>query len=239
MYDSEVLYRGLYRSYRICVNKILRLRERLAVSPERERSPRRRHRRRNRHRPRPAWVTNLHTGRPAHPRPAAMAAMPGAGAPRTRADERHRTTARRAGRGKDGDTRTHVCRTTDASPGATSTNSSVQAAGPSPWRRACVRTAQHGHPPPLVVVTLEIVTDSLRDPPTPVPASTRQADRVANTEYGNRNRDPRDPYPVPAFALYGFPRDPLRHATQYNSHTTYDRIVYTLVSRDTCRDSCT
>ena len=30
MYDSEVLYRGLYRSYRICVNKIfIRLRERL------------------------------------------------------------------------------------------------------------------------------------------------------------------------------------------------------------------
>ena len=33
MYDSEVLYRGLYRSYRICVNKIfIRLRERLPPS---------------------------------------------------------------------------------------------------------------------------------------------------------------------------------------------------------------
>ena len=148
-------------------NKILRLRESVSVSPERERSPRRRHRRRNRHRPRPAWVTNLHTGRPATASGRDGGDARRRGAERTRADERHRTTARRAGRGKDGDTRTHVCRTTDASPGATSTNSSVQAAGPSPWRRACVRTAQHGHPPPLVVVTLEIVTDS------PIPPHSR------------------------------------------------------------------
>ena len=124
------------------------------------------------------------------PRWRRKAAMPGAGAPRTRADERHRTTARRAGRGKDGDTRTHVCRTTDASPGATSTNSSVQAAGPSPWRRACVRTAQHGHPPDPSSSSPLRSSPIVRYPPTPVPASTRQADRVANTEYGNRNRDP-------------------------------------------------
>ena len=162
-------------------------------------------------------MTNLHTGRPAPASGRDGGDARRRGAERTRADERHRTTARRAGRGKDGDTRTHVCRTTDASPGATSTNSSVQAAGPSPWRRACVRTAQHGHPPPLaVVVTLEIVTE-VRYPPTPVPASTRQADRVANTEYGNRNRDPTR-FRVRAIRFSARPAYATLHST--NSHTT-------------------
>jgi hypothetical protein len=192
--------------------------ESVSVSPERERSPRRRHRRRNRHRPRPAWVTNLHTGRPATASGRDGGDARRRGAERTRrADERHLTTARRAGRGKDGDTRTHVCRTTDASPGATSTNSSVQAAGPSPWRRACVRTAQHGHPPPLVVVTLEIVTDS------PIPPHSRPRQHTPGgprREYRirrNRNRDPTR-FRVRAIRFSARPVTP--RYTVPNSHTT-------------------
>ena len=191
--------------------------ESVSVSPERERSPRRRHRRRNRHRPRPAWVTNLHTGRPATASGRDGGDARRRGAERTRADERHRTTARRAGRGKDGDTRTHVCRTTDASPGATSTNSSVQAAGPSPWRRACVRTAQltgTRHPSSSSPLRSSPI---VRYPPTPVPASTRQADRVANTEYGNRNRDPTR-FRVRAIRFSARPAYATLHST--NSHTT-------------------
>ena len=194
----------------------LRLRERLAVSPERERSPRRRHRRRNRHRPTGMGDEPPHrTSGP--PRPAAMAAMPGAGAPRTRADERHRTTARRAGRGKDGDTRTHVCRTTDASPGATSTNSSVQApqARPRGAARACgPRSTGTRHPSSSSPLRSSPI---VRYPPTPVPASTRQADRVANTEYGNRNRDPTR-FRVRAIRFSARPAYATLHST--NSHTT-------------------
>ena len=169
MYDSEVLYRGLYRSYRICVNKILRLRERLAVSPERERSPRRRHRRRNRHRPRPAWVTNLHTGRPATAsgRDGGDARPPG-----RREHEQTRDTGRPRGAraAAKTETRALMC----AGPRTRAPEQPARTpgrAGPSPWRRACVmacvRTAQHGLPPPLVVVTLEIVTDS------PIPPHSR------------------------------------------------------------------
>ena len=58
----------------------------------------------------------------------------------------------------------------------------------------------------------------VRYPPTPVPASTRQADRVANTEYGNRNRDPTARFRVRAIRFSA--RPVRRHATQYNSHTT-------------------
>ena len=149
----------------VCVNKILRLRERLAVSPERERSPRRRHRRRNRHRPRPAWVTNLHTGRPAH-----QASGRDGGDARRRGAEntsRRETPDDRAARGPRQRRRhAHSC-VPDHGREPRSNQHELQAAGPSPWRRACVRTAQHGHPPPLVVVTLEIVTDS------PIPPHSR------------------------------------------------------------------
>ena len=132
--------------------------ESVSVSPERERSPRRRHRRRNRHRPTGMGDEPPHrTSGP--PRPAAMAAMPGAGAPSEHEQTRDTGRPRGARAAAKTETRALMC----AGPRTRAPEQPARTpgrAGPSPWRRACVRTAQHGHPPPLVVVTLEIVTDS-------------------------------------------------------------------------------
>ena len=195
----------------------LRLRERLAVSPERERSPRRRHRRRNRHRPTGMGDEPPHrTSGPPGVRPRWRRCP----APGRREHEQTRDTGRPRGAraAAKTETRALMCAgpRTRAPEQPARTPASRPQARPRGAARACgPRSTGTRHPSSSSPLRSSPI---VRYPPTPVPASTRQADRVANTEYGNRNRDPTR-FPS-AFALYGFPRDPLRHATQYNSHTT-------------------
>ena len=60
----------------------------------------------------------------------------------------------------------------------------------------------------------------VRYPPTPVPASTRQADRVANTEYGNRNVGTLPGSARSRYTVFRATRYATLHRTVPNSHTT-------------------
>ena len=172
--------------------------ESVSVSPERERSPRRRHRRRNRHRPRPAWVTNLHTGR----RGDRASGRDGGErrrcpAPGRREHEQTRDTGRPRGAraAAKTETRALMCAgpRTRAPEQPARTPASRPQARPRGAARACgPRSTGTRHPSSSSPLRSSPI---VRYPPTPVPASTRQADRVANTEYGNRNI--RRQYPVP------------------------------------------
>ena len=140
--------------------------ESVSVSPERERSPRRRHRRRNRHRPTGMGDEPPHrTSGPPGVRPRWRRCP----APGRREHEQTRDTGRPRGAraAAKTETRALMCAGPRTRAPEQPASRGRRPDGPSPWRRACVRTAQHGHPPPLVVVTLEIVTDS------PIPPHSR------------------------------------------------------------------
>ena len=119
-----------------------------------------------------------------------MAAMPGAGAPSEHEQTRDTGRPRGARAAAKTETRALMCAgpRTRAPEQPARTPASRPQARPRGAARACgPRSTGTRHPSSSSPLRSSPI---VRYPPTPVPASTRQADRVANTEYGNRNRDP-------------------------------------------------
>ena len=216
--------------------------ESVSVSPERERSPRRRHRRRNRHRPTGMGARRGETRTTPDP----ASGRDGGDARRRGAENtsRRETPDDRAARGPRQRRRhAHSC-VPDHGREPRSNQHELQRpeaqcprpqARPRGAARACgPRSTATGTRHPSSSSPLRSSPKSDTPPlPSPPAHARRTASRIPNTAIGIGSLPgsrPRSRYTV--FRV-------TRYATLHRVQSSYDRIVYTLVSRDTCRDSCT